>query len=144
MYTRTPLYPQEAEATTLHSIMLVIHCMVTIVPLWFCMVTTSPLWFISLQNNSAVSATESKYDNSTITECDRKKYPMDQILKCFCSILFDVLLCSSYNVVWLREDILFPWNIPDVNGLRIGQEGSYIMLIDISRTSKIRKDQPAG
>lgn len=72
------------------------------------------------------------------------KYLVKKILKCFSSMLFNVLLCRSQHVLWLPQRILFAWNIPDVNVLsRIDKERSNIVLINIGCTTEVGNDQPA-
>ena len=95
-------------------------------------------------NKLDIQKNKAKIHNNWVFYRCKQKYPIDDILKCFCSILLDVLLCSSQNIISLTQGVFFPWNVPDVNGLRIDIERSHIMLINISSTAKVRKDQPAG
>ena len=78
-----------------------------------------------------------RWHNSAITKFYMWKYLSDHILKCFSSILLNVLLSSSYKVILLTRGVLFAC-------LRIDKERSHIMLVNIGGTTEVRKDQPAG
>lgn len=69
---------------------------------------------------------------------------MDEIFKLFSSMLFNILLRSGQNVIWLIKDILLLWDIPDVNSLRVDKDGPHKMFIYICSTAEVWYDQPAG